>query len=896
MPSKLHSKSLAILAAAGSLVIPFQGRAGVPADPSGWPPVTAQTRPWTRWWWMGSAVDAANLDRELARYHDAGLGGVEVTPIYGVKGWESRDIPYLSPKWMEMLDHAIATGMRLGMKTDMTTGTGWCFGGPTVSALDANAALVATTQQVAEGASPSGKFDPATTQALMAFSANGKCVELTSMIDPEGKVGWTAPDGMWAVYSISQKPSGMMVKRSAPGGAGPMLNPFYPQAITDYMQWFEQPFAAYQPKLDALFQDSYEYVSDWSPDFFARFEKLRGYRLQTELPALLGVGSDDHVARVKSDYRETISDIMTDDAMPVWVRWAHAHGYLARYQAHGDPGNLLDLYAIADVPETEMFFRDRNILVSKFASSAAHVTGKPLASAETGTWLEEHFTGTLADVKQLADDMFLAGINHIVYHGTAYSPDEAPWPGWCFYASTEMNPRNSIWRDVPTVNAYITRCQSILQAGKPANDVLVYWPIFDKWNDAHGMVQQFDIKGAWFKTEPIGKTAQLLWDRGYGYDYVSDRQISALKVDPQTGGVLAAGGRYKAIVVPPCHLMPETTLEKLFALSATGVPVIFDGKLPDDVPGWGDLAGRRKELEGFLDPVPTVVAPPLHVTKDVPAALEAAGVHRESMVDHPGIEFVRRSHPNGYDYFIANRGTAPLDDWITLSSPGRAVEVMDPMTGQLGLAEVRAAGEANPQVRLQLDAGHSIILHTSARAPSGLAPWAPHPTGAPVPLTGTWSVKFIQGGPALPAPFETGTLASWTTLGEPDAQAFAGTALYSLTFDAPSGINGPCTLDLGEVCQSARVRLNGRSLGTLILPPWRIDAGTLLPRGNRLEVEVTNVSANRIRDLDIRHVPWKIFYPPNVLSVHYTPLDASGWHLTESGLIGPVSLIPAAAH
>ena len=77
------------------------------------------------------------------------------------------------------------------------------------------------------------------------------------------------------------------------------------------------------------------------------------------------------------------------------------------------PGNLLDLYAAADIPETEMFFKDRDILVSKFASSAAHVSGRKLVSAETGTWVAEHFTETLEDVKRNVDDLFLAGVNHV---------------------------------------------------------------------------------------------------------------------------------------------------------------------------------------------------------------------------------------------------------------------------------------------------------------------------------------------------------------------------------------------------------------------------------------------------------------------------------------------------
>lgn len=928
MPHKTHLKLLPILGLAAALLpIPSLLAKAAPDKQSSlaWPPVTAQTRPWARWWWMGSAVDAVNLDRELARYQAAGLGGVEVTPIYGVHGWEDRDISYLTPKWMEMLDHTIASASRLGMKTDMTTGTGWCFGGSTVSATDANAVVVVTVQQVRPGtpiagtgatltgkfnpilsgindmaaniqpgatptgvaATLTGTFDPATTQALVAFSQDGKSLDLTSRIGRDGRVDWTPEGGPWQVYAISQKPSGQMVKRSAPGGAGPMLNPFYPAAMTRYLQWFEKPFAAAKPNLGALFQDSYEYQSQWAPDFLAQFEKLRGYPLQTELPALFGDARDDHTSRVKSDYRETISDIMTLESMPIWVKWAHAHGYLARYQAHGDPGNLLDLYAVADIPETEMFFKSRSMLVSKFASSAAHVTGKNIASAETGTWLEEHFTETLADMKYLVDQMFLAGINKIIYHGTAYSPDEAPWPGWCFYASTEMNPRNSIWRDVPTLNAYITRCQSILQSGNSDNDILIYWPIYDRWSDPQGMVEHFKIEGQWFQTEPIGKTAHHLWDRGYAFDYVSDHQLATVKPGHDT--LLMGASRYRAIVVPPCTLMPVETLKQLQALAAGGVPVIFDTKLPDDVPGLHDLDTRRQAFKTLL----AAIKPTPHVfVGDVDTGLNAAGIDRESMTDHPGLSYVRRSYPGGLHYFITNRGEQPLDDWITLSTKARSIELMDPMTGETGLAQTKPTNNGDVQVHLQLDPGHSILLRTFTKTAETGPAFPLHTYGTPIALTGTWSVKFIAGGPTLPAPLQTDKLDSWTTLGGPDAQAFAGTALYSLTFDAPPGQTGPFSIDLGRVCQSARVRLNGKPLGTLIIPPFRIEAPTLLPKANLLEVEVTNVSANRIRDLDIRHVPWKIFYPPNVLSVHYRPLDASGWHLTDSGLDGPVTLDP----
>jgi hypothetical protein len=181
---------------------------------------------------------------------------------------------------------------------------------------------------------------------------------------PGNWIGTTnsTPPKTWTVYAISQKPSGQKVKRPAPGGSGWMLNPAYPQAMRDWLSWFDQALANYAgAKPEAVFQDSYEYRTDWAPDFFAQFEKLRGYKLQTELPALFAddarITSEaspntdpDHVARVKYDYRRTISDIMAKQSEPAWLDWAHQHGFSTIYQAHGTPGNWLDLYGDADMP------------------------------------------------------------------------------------------------------------------------------------------------------------------------------------------------------------------------------------------------------------------------------------------------------------------------------------------------------------------------------------------------------------------------------------------------------------------------------------------------------------------------------------------------------------------
>ena len=869
------------------------------ANPLGWPEASATARPWAFWWWMGSAVNEADLTRELERYAKAGMGGVHIIPIYPVKGNEAGNIEYLSPKWMTMMGHAVGEARRLGMDCDMTLGTGWCFGGPTVTAEEANAAVVLRTFVVKAGEGIDAKLDAKKLQALMAFSEGGEKVDLLGKLGAEGRVDWVAPAGNWKVYAVSQKFSGQKVKRASPGGAGPMLNPFYRKAIEDYLPRFEQAFAAYKGPLPrAVYQDSYEYNSNWSPDLFAEFEKRRGYRLQDHLPGLFDdATSNDEMARVKGDYRRTISDLMVENFMPVWVDWAHQRGMITRDQAHGSPGNLLDLYAAADVPETEMFSKDRNPLVAKFASSAAHVTGKKLVSAETGTWLAEHFNVTLGEMKRLEDEMFVSGVNHIFYHGTCYSPDSAAWPGWCFYASTEMNPRNAFWRDVPALNAYATRCQSILQEGTIDNDVLLYWPIDDLWHSLNGLMMPLTVHHIdWLNAQGVGRDAKWLWEKGYGFDYVSDRQLQ--KAKGTAGGIELGGAKYRVILVPPTTHLRVATMEKLTELVRGGATVVFEKSVPDDVPGLGKVEERRaklRELTGVLEFNPGVKLRTINLgggrfrVGDLEAALRDVG--RETLADHAGVRFIRRTWQGGVHYFIANLGNEEIDEAVTLARPAKSVVLMDPMTGRTGVLESTPA-DGGVRVRLKLAAGASVILRTFEKEEARGEKWVyPEADGAAVAIGQKWSVKFIDGGPELPAPFETTKLASWTEQADERTKAFAGTAVYATTFDAPGGATR-VMLDLGKVCESARVRLNGREIGTLLLPPWRLELSDVKAQGNALEVEVTNLSANRVRDLDRRGVKWKIFSDINIVNIDYKPFDASKWAVRESGLMGPVTVTP----
>ena len=566
------------------------------AGPADWPAPEVQHKPGTYFWWHGSAVDEANLTAQLEAFQAAGLGGVHIVPIYGAKGYEDRYVEYLSPRWMELLSHAVREAERLGMWVDMTTGTGWNFGGPSISG-DLACAVVRSADlpfPLKDGLPVAAEQ----IQAATAYGPEGDTRDVTDLARTGELDLWIPPEDGWRCAMLWQEATNRMVERAAPGGEGPMLNPLSGEAVWHYLSRFDAAFAGGARWPRAVYHDSYEYHgNNWVAGLLDTFESLQGYRLQDNLQNFLGNAKDETRARLKHDYRETVSTMMLENFLVPWQRWAVGHGCLSRNQAHGSPGNLLDFYAAADIPETEMFRRDRDPLMAKFAASAAHVTGKRLVSCETGTWLAEHFTVTLADLKDLIDEQFASGVNHLFYHGTCYSPADAPWPGWLFYASTQMNPRNAIWHDAPVLNAYIARCQSLLQAGTADSDALLYWPVHDLWQNAEGLAEELSVhRTAWLTDQPMGPTARWLWEKGYDFDYISDRMLQRARTSE--GEVFVdAGAGYKCVLVPPCELMPENTMAALVALAEAGATVLFQGAVPRDVPGLGNLEQRRSVLK-----------------------------------------------------------------------------------------------------------------------------------------------------------------------------------------------------------------------------------------------------------------------------------------------------------
>jgi hypothetical protein len=815
----------------------------MPSAAGPWPEPTAESRPWTRWWWLGSAVDEGRITAELEGLQAAGIGGVEITAIYGVRGQEARHIDYLSDHWLEMVRHACREAKRLGVGVDLPPGSGWRCGGPAVTR-ERSACFFGTSEE------------------------NG---------------------GLGLAFTQGRE----RVKRPGPGGAGLTIDVYDATATASYFAHFNERLAKALPPgaIRAQFHDSFEYGSDWSRELTEVFRQQHGYDVAEHLATLVkarerqALSADEQ--RVVYDYRRTLEDMYLANFLGSWNRQSHEAGMLTRNQGHGTPANILDAYAAADIPETEIFRDTVNPLVNKLASSAGHVAGRQRISCESFTWLSEHFQSDLGRLKHFTDYLFLCGINHIVFHGTTYSPDDAAWPGWLFYASSQINPRNPIWRDLPALNAYITRCQSLLQAGQPDHDVLLYWPIDDDWMEQDGLRSGFSIDGGhWRVGKGFRNTAKALWDARILFDYVSDRQLAAATADDN--GILMPGGVYRAIVLPPLRFLRPETAANLLRIAQAGADVVLlgSGSTPD-APGRAHLADRRRDLRQTWARLQR--SPGFRAGGEVLPTLATLEIRPDSIQTTPDLRIERRRLADGSAcYFLANRGPAPIRDRVLPSRTGDTVCLLDPWTGRAGWVEPDASG----RIPLVLEPGETrfLVMGPTARTDS---PWrddAPDPNGGE-PVPGPWRVSFVAGGPVRPPARIVARLTPYTSWPDAELQRFAGTARYEA--DLPATIPaGECLLDLGEVHGSARVFVNGQELGVRVAAPYRftIPHHVLRDTGNLLAVEVTGTAANRIRDLDRRGVPWRIFHDINFVNREYRPFDASDWPTVPAGLVGPVRL------
>jgi len=879
-----------------------------------------------RWWWFGPSVTKAGLEREMRLMKDAGIGGFEIQPVYPVALDDPAHtlvtLPFLSDAFIDHLRFTAVTARELGLRVDLTIGSGWPYGGPQIDITQAAGKLRIERVPVSAGSARVPVPDLRAGERLMAaFLAPSAAPtspdglrEVTDISDGVLRLPDRASQEREALFFISSR-TGMMVKRAAVGAEGFVLDHYDRAALDHYLntvgdrllQGFESapPYAVFCDSLEA-------FESDWTSDFLDAFRVRRGYDLRPLLPALV-LDAGPASSALRHDWGQTLTELVNERFLAPMQAWARQHGTRFRIQGYGVPPATISSNAGVDLPEGEGS-QWKTLRASRWAASVGHLYDRPVVSSETWTWLHSpSFMATPLDIKAEADLHFLQGINQLIGHGWPYTGEGAAYPGWRFYAAGAFNDKNPWWIVMPDVSRYLQRLSYLLRQGRPVNDVAIYLPNDDAWAQfVPGKIGTM-IEGL---AQRIGPdiVARVL-EAGFTLDFVDDGVI-AERARADHASLAIGQNRYRAIILPGVERIPAATLRALESFAEQGVIVMATRRTPSLSPGYTATAADHAAIRAGANRLfrgPSAAGVFVERESDLAATLTARQQPDMAVSVGAGdLGFVHRRTDAADIYFVANTSNVRQAVTATFRVSAQQAQLWNPLTGAtapvpLGLA----AGRGGAALALDLAPYESTVvvfpIGVPASRPVHTATSAPLPP--PMDISSGWRVAFGPAG----TPSEWTALHSWTD--DETTRFFSGVAVYEKTVTLPASLvrgSHAISLDLGAprpievggprarvqawldapVRDAAVVTVNGRRAGAVWCPPYAIDVTALLhPGDNIIRIEVGNLAIN---DMAGHALPdYKLL---NLrYGVRFEPQDMDKVQPVPSGLLGPIRLVAAPA-
>ncbi len=826
-----------------------------------------------RWWWFGPSVTKAEIERELRVMKEGGIGGVEVQPVYPLLPDDPkighRNLPYLSDEFLDMLKFAAQKSKELGMRFDLTLGSGWSFGGSKTPITEAAGQLRVERIKIDAGTKHVPLPSMIPSEKLMGIflaKTSGNAVaennlkELTDIRD--GNV-WLAESGAEVLFFISGK-SGMQVKRPSFGAEGYVLNHLDRPSVDNYLkntgdrlfQAFDKSTIPY-----SVFCDSLEvYNQDWTDDFLEEFKKRRGYDLKPYLPALV-VDIGPKTADIRYDWGRTITELFNDRFMIPMQAWSKQNGTRFRIQGYGLPPAAISSNQWADISDGEGA-QWKVVRAARWASSANHIYGRNVTSSETWTWLHSPvFRATPLDLKAEADIHFLQGINQLIGHGWGYTPPEVEYPGWRFYAAGAYSEQNPWWIVMPDLAAYLQRVSYLMRQGSPQNDVALYLPNADAY--AHFTAGRVHLIEA--ERELVGeKIMPAIFEAGYNLDFFDDEMLKTVgKVEK--GSLALGASKHSVVVLPGIERMPLESLRKLDAFVKEGGKLVAVRRTPSIVPGLNVTEAERSELTATsLRLFNGSNASVKLVEKDEDLGVALKNLMRPDAEISPSgkdFGFVHRKTDDADIYFVANTSNQKKTVQITFRTRAAQAEVWNAMNGEAFAIDAQSRTNDSTTISLNFEPYQSHIVIFSKRSTTLTKMPANRTTVSTFDLSSDWRVTFGKN-----PPIEMKQFRSWI-----DVEAtryFSGTATYEKTFGLPvdfRAVGKSVLLDFGEgqsldpqptrngmrtwfdppIREAAVIYINGQLVGSLWAPPYKLDVTRFLKDGkNDIRIAVANTALN----------------------------------------------------
>ncbi|MES2112789.1 MAG: glycosyl hydrolase [Bacteroidota bacterium] len=790
---------------------------------------------------------------------------------------------------------------------------------------------------------------PAPDSSIKQINPND-IIDLTAKLDAKGHLDWDVPSGKWVILRSGYTLTGATWSKwhaypegdTFEGGEGYEIDYLSRSALDNYFAHLGKLVIDEAEKaggrLDYLWSDSWEAGKlTWTQDFANQFTRFRGYDLRNYMPVLAGynVINADVSERFRNDFDRTIQDCIAENFYGHFEDLCHQHGMKVGNEAGGPndipPQDVLKNFSHSDILAGEFWVNGHykspdgynkdpmQRLNLKQTASAAHVYGKQQAEAESFTQQEQdrtHWSLGPSDLKPYANQAFCEGINRLMLHQATCQPPSDGKPGYEFCAGQHFTPNITWWEQSTAFFTYLSRCQYMLQQGKFVADVCFYLgerpPLLapPKYNiPSLGPGYDCDYSNPDVLLNRMSvKNGRIILPDGMSYRLlVLQNCVSPL---PE---VAKQVGNYQSLQISPIpsNAMSVAVIKKLREMITMGATVVGS---PPDVSAelknypecdeqarlvakeiWGDLDGKtrteRRLGKGRI------------IWGKTPAEILAAdGIIPDfsfpGQADDPGpFDYIHRTSGDAEIYFVINRTNKHQARDFTFRVSGKQPEIWDAVSGKTIKAQDFHSTGNSTVLPIELDAfgSYFIVFRKPGAQNAKITAKGNFPRLTEVQaLNGPWNTRFdpTWGGPVKTTFSE---LTSWTNRPEEGIKYYSGTATYTKTFDLAKRHGKKAErlfLDLGSVRNVAEVRLNGKKLGILWCAPWRVEiTGAVRPSGNKLEVDVINLWANRVIG-DLNQPKEKRFTKTH--DAFRFDMLRGNTPLLESGLLGPVKVYETA--
>jgi len=713
-------------------------------------------------------------------------------------------------------------------------------------------------------------------------------IDISDKMDANGILNWDVPEGEWTIMRFGMVPTGTKNSPAAPQGKGYEIDKASSKIARFHYEKYVGELLRRVPEenrsgLKFVIADSYEMGSqNWTDGFEQRFEDKFGYNPVNYLPVFAGkvVSSVEESNRFLWDLRRAVADdvayeyvgglrkVSNENNLKLWLENYGHWGFPSEFLMYGGQSNLV----------AGEFWNEGTLgnIECKSGSSAAHIYGKPVTSAEAFTASGKAYLRHPALLKKRGDWSFTEGINHFVLHLYIHQPDDNRVPGVNAWFSTEFNRHNTWFKQSKTWIEYLRRCQHLLQQGQYVADVCYF----------------------------IGEDAPMMTGarnpelpEGYSYDYINAEVILERLSVKDGKFVLPDGTSYSIMVLPPQKTMRPELLAKIEELVRQG-GVIF-GQAPEKSPSlsnypecdskvqviaqklWGDnkeeSTGIKKYGEGYVVD-----------NLDLKTTLETLNVEKDVRINsNVPVLWTHRTMPGMEIYFLTNQSDDEIYFEPSFRVKGMKPQLWNAVTGEIRSLHEYTENEGQITVPIRMEAHRSwfvVFTNNSKDVAKGYEKNFPEFKSVQA-IDNEWTVDFKNKdiGPQTPVKFET--LSDWAVSENEKIKYYSGSAVYKTTFELDEIPEKEETfINLGNVSVMAKVKLNGTNLGGVWMAPYRLNTTGHLKTGtNTLEIEVVNLWRNQL--IKNKKLPKEERYT---------------WHLVDdiqpneephsSGLLGPVTI------